>query len=164
MKRILILITAVCMAFPMLHAQTNTQANAGPGKPQTVESALVALEQEWADAVKHQDAGAIDRIQAEEFMFTDPAGRTWTKTRGLDSIKAGNLVIDSFELTDAQVKIYGNTAVVTFAITWHGNFRGNDISGPQRMTDVFVKRAGCWQCVASQATRILSPQDAKGPA
>jgi hypothetical protein len=66
-------------------------------------------------------------------------------------------VIDSFELNDAQAKIYGNTAVVTFAITWHGNFRGTDISGPQRMTDVFVQRAGRWQCVASQATRIRSP-------
>ena len=60
-------------------------------------------------------------------------------------------------LTDAQVKIYGNTAVITFAITWHGNFRGNDISGPQRMTDVWVKSNGHWQCVASQATRIRSP-------
>lgn len=157
MKRFLLLITAVCLACSLSHAQTNTSTNAAPPQPPTAESALVALEQQWADAVKHQDAGTIDRLQVEEFVFTDPAGQTWTKTRGLDSIKAGDLVIDSFELSDVQVKIYGNTAVVTFAITWHGNFRGNDISGPQRMTDVLVKRDGRWQCVASQATRIRTP-------
>jgi len=157
MKKTLLLITAACLTFFSSRAQTNTSTNAVPNKPPTTESALIALEQEWADAVKHQDAGAIDRIQADEFMFTDPAGQIWTKTRGLDSIKAGDLVIDSFELTDAQVKIYGNTAVVTFAITWNGTFRGTDISGPQRMTDVFVKQAGRWQCVASQATRLRMP-------
>jgi ketosteroid isomerase-like protein len=157
MKRILILITAVCLAFSLSHAQTNTPTVAGQIKLGKAEQALMALEQEWAGAVKHQDAGTIDRIQAEEFVFTDPAGRTWTKTRALDSIKAGDLVIDSFELSDVLVNIYRNTAVVTFAITWNGAFRGTDISGPQRMTDVFVKRSGRWQCVASQATRIRTP-------
>ncbi|MGD0251411.1 MAG: nuclear transport factor 2 family protein [Verrucomicrobiota bacterium] len=157
MKRILILITAVCMAFSLSYGQTNTQTNAGQGKPRKAEQALMELEQEWAGAVKHRDVGKIDRIQAEEYVFTDPAGQTWTKTRALDTIKAGDLVIDSFELSDVQVKIYGNTAVVTFEITWNGRFRDTDISGPQRMTDVFVKRAGRWQCVASQATRIRSP-------
>ena len=157
MKKTLLLITAACLTFLPSRAQTNASTNAAPNKPPTAESALIAVEQEWADAVKHQNAGAIDRIQAEEYLFTDPAGQTWTKTRALDTIKAGDPVIDAFELTDAQVKIYGNTAVITFAITWHGNFRGNDISGPQRMTDVWVKRDGRWQCVASQATRIRTP-------
>jgi len=157
MKRILLVTAAIWLASTASHAQTNTQINIVSNQPPTAESALIAREQEWADAVKRQDAAAIDRIQGEEFIFTDPAGQTWTKTRGLDSIKAGDLVIDAFELTDAQVKIYTNTAVITFAITWHGTFRGMDISGPQRMTDVFVKRDGHWQCVASQATRIRIP-------
>jgi len=157
MKRILVIIAATCLASSASRAQTNTQTHAVSNQPPTAESAVIAREQEWADAVKTQDAGKIDRIQADEFVFTDPAGRTWTKTRGLDSIKAGDLVIDSFELTDVQVKIYGNMAAVTFAITWNGNFRGNDISGLQRMTDVWIKRDSRWQCVASQATRIRTP-------
>ncbi|MGA3284554.1 MAG: nuclear transport factor 2 family protein [Verrucomicrobiota bacterium] len=158
MKRSLILIAAVfAVSSLLLQAQTNRQETTRRSPQTKAEQALAHLEQEWADAVKHRDASTIDRIQAEEYMFTDPAGRTWTKTRALDTIKAGDLVIDSFELSDVQVKIYGNTAVVTFAITWNGSFRGTDISGPQRMTDIFVKRAGHWQCVASQATRIRSP-------
>ena len=128
MKRILLFVMLVGTTCSSTRAQTNTLTNTVPAKPPTAESALVALEQQWAEAVKRQDAGAIDRFQADEFIFTDPAGQTWTKTRGLDSIKAGDLVIDTFELTDAQARIYGDTAVVTFAITWHGNFRGNDIS------------------------------------
>lgn len=72
--------------------------------------------------MEQRDAGKIDPIQAEEYVFTDPAGQTRTKTRALDSINAVDLVIDSFELSDVRVKIYDNSAVVTFAITWKGNF------------------------------------------
>jgi hypothetical protein len=91
-------------------------------------------------------------------VFTDPAGQVWTKTRELDTIKAGDLQIDSFELSEVKVRLYENTAVVTMRIVWQGRFRDTDISGPQRMTDVFVKRDGRWQCVASQATRIPLPK------
>ena len=158
MKKIMIL-TAVIFAVStwLLPAQTNKPETTGHSSLTRAEQALADLEMEWAGAVKQRDVGKIDRLQAEEFVFTDPAGRTWTKARALDSIKAGDLEIDSFELSDVQVKIYGKTAVVAFAITWNGRFQGNDISGPQRMTDVFVKRAGRWQCVASQATRMRSP-------
>jgi ketosteroid isomerase-like protein len=155
MKAVLPLLAAIFMV-SLLHGQTNQPKNASPGGPPKVEQELQALEQAWADAVKHQDVEKIARMQAEEYVFTDPAGQVWTKARELDTIKAGDLVIDSFELSDVKVRLYDNTAVVTLSIVWHGQFRGNDISGPQRMTDVFVKRNGRWQCVASQSTRIPS--------
>jgi len=153
MKILLPLLVAVFMA-SRLHGQTNQPENASPGGQPNLGQELQTLEQAWADAVKQQDVGKIDRMQAEEYVFTDPAGQVWTKVRELDTIRAGDLAIDSFELSDLKVRLYDRTAVVTLRIVWHGQFRGNDISGPQRMTDIFVKRDGRWQCVASQATRI----------
>ena len=58
MKKTLLLITAACLTFLSARAQTDSSTNAVPNKPPTAESALIALEQEWADAVKHQDAGS----------------------------------------------------------------------------------------------------------
>ena len=143
------------VSFQCLGSQTNSAGQ--------VDEALGAgavfqgLEKEWADAVKRQDTVVMDRLHATEFVFTDPAGQVWTKTRELDTIKAGDLQIDSFELSDVKVQLYDSAAVVTFRVVWHGRFKDADISGPQRMTDVFVKREGRWQCVASQATRIQPP-------
>jgi len=156
MKSVLLLV-AVVVITSLAHGQTNQSATAGPGAPAKAGSEFQALEQSWADAVKHQDGDKIDRLQADEYVFTGPSGNLWTKTRELDTIKSGDLAIDAFELGDVTVRLYDNTAVVTFRIVWHGHFRETDISGPQRMTDVFVKRAGRWQCVASQATRIPQP-------
>jgi ketosteroid isomerase-like protein len=52
--------------------------------------------------------------------------------------------------------VYGEVAVVTGKNTIKGTWEDieRDISGPYRFTDVFVRRDGRWQCVASQASRI----------
>lgn len=156
MTRTLALIATLLTVPFLLHGQTNKQETAGQGERPKADQAFIALEQDWAGAVKKRDVEKIDRIQAEEFVFTSLDGRVWTKTEALDAIKAGDLEIDSFELSDVNVRLYENTAVVIFRIVWNGRFRGTDISGPQRMTDVFVKRDGRWQSVASHATRIQS--------
>jgi len=157
MKMVLSLI-AVIFVTSLLSGQTNRPETAtGIGSRQVaMEQELQALEQTWADAVKQRDTAKINNIQAEEFEFTGPNGQFWTKARALESIKSGQLQIDSFEMSEFKIRIYGDTAVVKFHVVWNGNSNGVDISGPQRMTDVFVKRDGRWQCVASQATRISS--------
>lgn len=158
MKTIVALFVMVLSASLLLRGQTNKQANANPSEPLKAEQVLQRLEQEWADAVMRRDIKKIDRIQADEYVFTGPHGQIWTKSQALDTIKAGGLEIDSFESSDIKVQVYGDTAVVTLRVVWNGRFRGTDISEPQRMTDVFVKRDGRWQCVASQSTRIVPPQ------
>ncbi len=157
MKKVLPLI-AVIFATSLLSGQTNRpESTPGIGARQIAsEQELQTVEQTWAGAVKQRDTAKINNIQAEEFEFTGPNGQIWTKARALESIKSGQLLIDSFEMSEFKIRIYGDTAVVNFRVVWDGTSNGVDISGPQRMTDVFVKRDGHWQCVASQATRISS--------
>ena len=50
----------------------------------------------------------------------------------------------------------GNSAVVTYQTTDKGTYKGNDLSGQYRWTDVFVKQGGVWQIVATQGTRIAA--------
>ena len=155
MKRILCFFVAVFSTAFVLHGQTNRPVPAK--EPPKTEAVIQKLEHEWADAVKRRDVEKIDRLEADDFAFTGPGGVVWSKARALETIKSGDLEIDSFELSDVKVRLYGDTAVVTFRVLWTGRFRGLDISGPQRMTDVWVKRAGRWQCVASQSTPVMQP-------
>jgi ketosteroid isomerase-like protein len=153
MKRTLAFLLAVLSTSTLLHGQTNKPA--APSPASEAQTAIQKLERDWAEAVKRRDADKIGRLQADEFVFTGPGGEVWQKARVLETIKAGDLEIDSFEMSDSQVRVYGDTAVILFRVDWTGRFRGMDISGPQRMTDVWVKRAGRWQCVASQSTRVM---------
>ena len=152
MKTLFPILAALVVATSPAIAQTNNLSGSQSGP--AGDEAIQKLEFDWAAAVKSRDVATLDRSQAAEFVFTDPGGTLWTKARELETIKAGDLEIDTFEFSDLKVRLYGDTAVVTFRIIWTGRFRGADRSGPQRMTDVWVKRDGRWQCVASQATRI----------
>jgi ketosteroid isomerase-like protein len=56
-----------------------------------------------------------------------------------------------------KVRVYGDMAVATYGSTDKGSYKGKDISGRFRWTDVFVKRNGRWEIVAGQGTRISQP-------
>jgi ketosteroid isomerase-like protein len=155
MKRTLLLITVVAAAL-LLRGQTNPPTNVSQTARSEAEQIFQKQESDWANAVKQRDVEKLSRLEAEEFEFTGPTGQIWTKARQLETIKAGDLEIDSFELSELKARVYGDAAVVRFRIVWNGRYRGADLGGPQQVTDVFVKRDGRWQCVASHATRIAA--------
>jgi len=71
-------------------------------------------------------------------------------------IKDGTTKFDSFVVSDVLVRVYGETAVVTFHGDIHGSRAGKDMSGQFREVRVFVKRDGAWRAVMAQRTRIAS--------
>jgi ketosteroid isomerase-like protein len=153
MKITLAIVALLLGAGVFAYSQAKREGTAQSVQRET-EQALQKLEQQWAEAVKRRDVETISRIQSDDFEFTGPSGEIWTKARALEFIKAGNLEIHSFEISEFKARVFGDTAIVNFRVMWNAAANGNDISGPQRMTDVFVKREGRWQCVASQTTPI----------
>ena len=68
---------------------------------------------------------------------------------------AGSLVVrELFHLDDLKVRVYGDTAIVFGLETEKSTIHGKDMSGQHRFTDVFVKRDGRWQAVASHLSRV----------
>jgi ketosteroid isomerase-like protein len=119
-----------------------------------VERELVKLEQEWADAVVRGEIAVLDRIEADDLIITDPDGKVSNKAQGLADIKSGAYKVESIKLDDMKVQAYRGTAVVTGRTTMTGQYKGKDLSGQYRWTDVFVKRQGRWQVVATHASQI----------
>ena len=62
--------------------------------------------------------------------------------------------IESLQIDDVQVRTFGGSAVVTGRTRATGRYQGSSMSVTLRFTDVFVRRAGKWQVVASQATQL----------
>jgi ketosteroid isomerase-like protein len=126
-------------------AQTQTES---------VEQELIKLENEWADAWVKRDAASFDRIIADDYTWTSPWGDVWTKAQDLALVKSGEAVIKSWVLADMKVRVYGDTAVVTGRNTIKETYKGEDVSGQNRWTHTWVKRAGRWQCVAAHSSEI----------
>jgi ketosteroid isomerase-like protein len=146
MKRTAIVVGVAGLAFvAAILAQTQTKS---------VEQELIKLENEWADAWVKCDVAFFDRIIADDYTWTSPWGDVWTKAQDLALVKSGETVIKSWVLADMKVRGYGDTAVVTGRNTIKETYKGEDVSGQNRWTHTWVKRAGRWQCVAAHSSEI----------
>lgn len=119
----------------------------------SAEDEVTKLEHDWAQDTINGPA-AVDKYEADDIITTDPNGRVTDKTQDKKDLSSGDLKFQSIEVSDLKVHVYGNIAVAAGTSTVKGTYKGQDIGGAYRYTDVWVKRDGKWQVVASQATKI----------
>jgi ketosteroid isomerase-like protein len=124
---------------------------------QSVEQELKKLEMQYADAEVKKDVAVIGRLLADDYTLTDPDGIVITKAQTIADLKSGQDAVSSSAYSDMKVRIYGDTAVVTYVEKGKETYKGRDISGTRRWTDVWVKRGGSWQCVASHGSKVAHP-------
>jgi ketosteroid isomerase-like protein len=122
-----------------------------------VEQTLLQLERDWEQANVKNDAAALERILAPEFVSTDSDGRLTTRAEGFARRKSGEVKFTAFTQDDYKVQVIGDTAIVTGRSTIKGVRDGKELSGQERWTDVFVRRSGRWQAVATHSSRIARP-------
>ena len=126
----------------------------GQIKNDTTQEEVLRVEEEFSQAIVKNDAEAVGRFLADDWIIIDPDGGIIDKARFLDVIKSGTLTHEMMESDDTRVRIYGNTAIVTARTTTKGKFNGQVFTTQERATDVFVKQNGQWQCVLSQLTKF----------
>ncbi len=118
---------------------------------------LTNLEKRWDDAEVKHDWAFLDEIIATDYTCTDPDGIVLTKPQYLESLKSGESVVMSSITDDMRVREYGDAAVVTGRTTVKGQYKGKDMSGQYRWTDVWAKDyMGRWKCVADHSSRIIA--------
>ena len=113
------------------------------------EAGLVQIEKAWARALDERDSHALNCILADEFEDADVQGKLISRTATL--AKVGRSRALHHELSDLHAQVHGDFAYirgVADALDSHGNgFR-------VRFTDIYVFRAGRWQCVAGQESFV----------
>jgi ketosteroid isomerase-like protein len=130
-------------------AQEPTAGNAGSAK-----DALIQIERAWADALVKGDVATWSRCVADDWVGTTPEGNMITKAGAYADLKAGLVVRELFRLDDLKVRVYGDVAIVCGLETEKSKIHGKDMSGQYRFTDVFLKRNGRWQAVASHLSHV----------
>jgi ketosteroid isomerase-like protein len=116
---------------------------------------LMQIQQDLCAAWVSRDRATIERILDPDWSVTKASGELATKSDVLhDAFDLGQLSLNSAQVADVKVRIFGDTAVVTGRSTAEGWAAGQAFSVVLRFTDVFVKRSEGWRAVASHATRI----------
>lgn len=119
------------------------------------EQAVREMERVYRDAVMQQDVATLGRILADDFIATSSRGEIREKAKEIDDIKPSpDYKMEAFNLDDMNVRIFGDTAIVTGRSTLQVAFKGQSNTSRFRYTRVYVKRNGRWQAVAQQLTRM----------
>jgi ketosteroid isomerase-like protein len=156
MYRLILCLVLIIAGFSVVVKAQGGQA-AKDKKSASVEEHLMKLERDAVDAMKRNDISFLENLEAPDYLFIDPAGMVHTREEDLAIARSGDLKIESMNIDEMKVRVYGDTAVVTGQSTVKGAFKTQDISGKYRWTDVFVKRNGKWQLVNAQLTPVQGP-------
>ena len=146
MKQLFVVGALLAMAIPAFgQAKADTSS---------VEKSLMQMERDWTQAGLKNDAAALEKIVADDWVGIDFEGKAITKAESLADMKSGASTVQSVELGPMKVRVFGNTAVVTGSDTEKSTYKGKDSSGKYVWTDVFVMRNGHWQAAASQSMKV----------
>lgn len=173
MKRsvLALFVTAVAVVLtgcqPALDTNRNAAlATASPQKaafdPAAIEAEVIKLERQWADANKTHNADAVRQLVADDAVIVYPDGSVATKADEVRTIESGSITADAFEMVDPKVTVVNadSAFIAGKSVIRNGKYKDAntkkaiDISGEYRFLDVYARRDGKWQAVASQATRI----------
>jgi uncharacterized protein (TIGR02246 family) len=126
----------------------------------SAESDLKALEQQWSDAYMKGDVASMKAIEADDCMTVEPDGTVITKAQDVKSVEEKKFVVKTSSMSDVKVRMLGDShAMVTGVTKLSGTEEGKDISGEYRFTDVFEKKDGKWQAIASHVTKISKEKE-----
>jgi ketosteroid isomerase-like protein len=116
---------------------------------------VAALDTEYQAAVKRNDAAAMDRILADDFVLVTGRGQTFTKADLLRDARARTSVYEHQEDTEQKVRVWGDTAVVTALLWLKGTNGDKPFDRKLWFSDTYVRTPSGWRYVFGQASLAL---------
>jgi len=148
MKKTLALLVVCALSFGCVAlAQANEMTGA-------TEKAIAALEDQWTQADRANNADLLAPLLAEQFAGTDVEGKVSDRKQALADEKASKT--SSANIEDLHVTVVGTTAIARYVY----KAKGTDPAGKpyelhNRYTDTWVMMPdGKWQCIASHGSAL----------
>jgi hypothetical protein len=125
---------------------------------------LTRLLKEFLAGASRNDAAIHDRFWADDLIYTGSTGRRRGKAelmrdvRSAPAPKPGDPT-SAYTAEDIRIQQYGNTAIVAFRLVGTTEKDGKKEIMNFLNSGTFLKRAGKWQVVNWQATRMPRPEE-----
>lgn len=117
---------------------------------------VLAAEDQWLRAVLQRDVAAAEKcLHSDYVLIVGIEGqplRVYTRAQWLEMLP--HYQISEHSITDRQVRLYGDVAVVTLLWTQTAQAPGNrDISGNFLLTDIWIFADGVWRVAERHSSR-----------
>jgi ketosteroid isomerase-like protein len=98
--------------------------------------------QEFNVALLGHDLDALSRIYVDDYMLVRPDGSVLGKEAVLRDLRDGGLIFKSIEMSNVNVRLYGQTALLTADSRTTTSRFGNEAQGHVRLIAVYVAEGG----------------------
>ncbi len=114
------------------------------------------LENAWEAAVAKHDVATIEQLVATDFIGISSKNKFVSRSDIFSDLKKDKDTYKTAKNEKLNVKMFGpNVAVVTGRVRETGTAKdGKPFDRSLLFTDTWMNRAGKWQCIASQASKI----------
>ncbi len=119
-----------------------------------VEVTLKRQADAWDLAIINKDLKAIESNISVNFMEIGSNGTKSDKPAFVSALMDPRLSIAPYKVEDFQIRVFGNTALLTGTTDMHGSWDGKPFTSRYRYTDVYVRENGKWRVVNVQTTPI----------
>ena len=172
----MVLVLAGCQPAADTNRNANATVAAGPPKETfnaaTIEAEVAKVGRDWMKAGETYDVEQIKRIVADDAILVYPDGSSGTKADEVRIAESKAITSEGWEVLEAKVTVLdADSAFVTGRSRFKNTFykepnmkKPINLTGDYRYLDVYARRNGNWQVIASAATKIEAPVVSPSPA
>ena len=117
------------------------------------EQVLRQMNDDWVKALVRADHETLNRVMADDFYFAYPMEGD-DKAQFIGDVMSGDIRVASLTRDNINVRIWGDTAVLTGRDSASWSYQGHDFSGHYKVISVYCRRHDEWKLVCVQACPI----------
>jgi ketosteroid isomerase-like protein len=125
--------------------------NGATASPVDDQKAVAALDTEYQEAVKKNDAATMGRILADDFILVTASGKSYSKADLLKEARAGSTIYEHQEDTAQTVRVWRDTAVLTAKLWEKGTEDGKPFDHTLWFSDTYVRTTTGWRYAFGQS-------------
>ncbi len=118
--------------------------------------AFLAIDASWNSLRLESDVEGLERLLCDDWLLTHSDGRVQDKADYLRELSSRTRANQAIENQEVEVRLHGDTAVVTGTSVQAGTRNGQPWSGRFRFTRTWIRRDGEWRMLASHSSRIAA--------
>lgn len=120
-----------------------------------IEEEIYESEEQLRQAMLSSDVDSLDELLAANLIFTNHMGQVLTKEDDLEAHRSGILTIDELILSDPEIRVLKEVAVVSVQVHLVGSYNGARSEADFRFTRVWARSdEDIWQVIAGHSSVV----------
>ncbi len=115
---------------------------------------LLLAEKELLIAMKNCDVQKLDTLLHEDLLFTIPNGQTITKAMELETYSSGKMIINKITSSEQEIRLIGDTAIVTITIEMTGLYFNHILDGKYRFMRIWKSFNDTLKVIAGSSIQL----------